>query len=74
MQTSAPDLTELKSRLKATWVAGDFGQIANFTAHEAALAAHLEQFYHEDNLSNDGETEVQANISRCARFAPSART
>ena len=46
MQTSAPDLTELKSRLKATWVAGDFGQIANFTAHEAALAAHLEQFYH----------------------------
>jgi SAM-dependent methyltransferase len=35
MQSSAPDLTELKSRMKATWMAGDFGQIANFTAKEA---------------------------------------
>lgn len=35
MQTSAPDLAQLKSRLKATWMAGDFGQIANFTAKEA---------------------------------------
>ena len=59
MQTSAPDLTELKSRLKATWMAGDFGQIANFTADEAALAAQLEQLYHEHNLSKDGDTKVQ---------------
>lgn len=36
MQTSAPDLDQLKSRMKATWMAGDFGQIANFTAQEAA--------------------------------------
>lgn len=35
MQISAPDLTELKSRMKATWMAGDFSQIANFTAKEA---------------------------------------
>ena len=35
MQTSTPDLTELKSRLKAVWMAGDFGQIANVTAKEA---------------------------------------
>lgn len=35
MQTAAPDLTELKSRMKATWMSGDFGQIANFTAREA---------------------------------------
>jgi SAM-dependent methyltransferase len=35
MQTSAPDLTLLKSRMKETWMAGDFGQIANFTAREA---------------------------------------
>jgi SAM-dependent methyltransferase len=34
MQTSAPDLEQLKSRLKATWMAGDFGQIANFTTKE----------------------------------------
>jgi ubiquinone/menaquinone biosynthesis C-methylase UbiE len=34
MQTSAPDLDQLKSRMKATWMAGDFGQIANFTAAE----------------------------------------
>lgn len=34
MQTSAPDLDQLKSRMKATWMAGDFGQIANFTATE----------------------------------------
>ena len=36
MPTSAPDLTQLKSGMKATWMAGDFGQIANFTAQEAA--------------------------------------
>jgi len=32
---STPDFTELKSRMKSTWMAGDFGQIANFTAQEA---------------------------------------
>lgn len=31
MQTSAPDFTQLKSGMKATWMAGDFGQIARFT-------------------------------------------
>jgi len=31
MQTSAPDLTQLKSGMKATWMAGDFGQIAKFS-------------------------------------------
>jgi SAM-dependent methyltransferase len=36
MQTSAPDLTQLKSRMKATWMAGDFGKIAHFTAGEAS--------------------------------------
>lgn len=35
MQISAPNLFELKSRMKATWMAGDFGQIANFTAKAA---------------------------------------
>ena len=35
MQTAAPDITQLKSRMKETWMAGDFGQIANFTALEA---------------------------------------
>lgn len=35
MQTSAPDFTQLKSGMKATWMAGDFGQIASFTAREA---------------------------------------
>jgi ubiquinone/menaquinone biosynthesis C-methylase UbiE len=35
MQTGAPDITQLKSRMKQAWMAGDFGQIANFTAHEA---------------------------------------
>ena len=34
MQSSAPDLDQLKSRLKATWMAGDFGRIANFTSQE----------------------------------------
>jgi len=36
MQTSAPDLDQLKSRMKATWMAGDFAQIAHYSAHEAA--------------------------------------
>jgi len=35
MQTTAPDVTQLKSGMKATWMAGDFGQIAKFTVHEA---------------------------------------
>lgn len=34
MQSSAPDLDQLKSRMKATWMAGDFGRIASFTAQE----------------------------------------
>jgi SAM-dependent methyltransferase len=34
MNTVSPDLAELKSRMKATWMAGDFGQIATFTADE----------------------------------------
>jgi len=35
-QPSSPDLAQLKSGMKAAWMAGDFGQIANFTAREAA--------------------------------------
>lgn len=35
MSTSTPDFTQLKSGMKATWMAGDFGQIASFTAREA---------------------------------------
>ena len=35
MQTSPHDITHLKSGMKATWMAGDFGQIAQFTADEA---------------------------------------
>ena len=35
MQTAAPDFTQLKSRMKETWMAGDFGQIANYTVREA---------------------------------------
>jgi SAM-dependent methyltransferase len=33
MQTSAPDFAQLKSNLKSTWMAGDFGQIANYAVH-----------------------------------------
>lgn len=36
MQTSTPDLTQLKSRMKSTWMAGDFGKIAHYSAQEAA--------------------------------------
>src|SRR5579859_2429847 len=35
MQTDPPNIAQLKSGMKATWMAGDFGQIANFTAEEA---------------------------------------
>lgn len=35
MQTAAHDFQQLKSGMKATWMAGDFGQIANYTAREA---------------------------------------
>jgi ubiquinone/menaquinone biosynthesis C-methylase UbiE len=32
-QTVAPDFAQLKSNLKSIWMAGDFGQIANYAAH-----------------------------------------
>jgi SAM-dependent methyltransferase len=35
MQTAAPDLAQLKSGMKAAWMAGDFGQIAGFISGEA---------------------------------------
>ena len=36
MQTAAPDFTQLKANLKSAWMAGDFGQIANYASHGAA--------------------------------------
>jgi len=30
MQSASPDFAQLKSNLKASWTAGDFGQIANY--------------------------------------------
>ena len=35
MQPSSPDFAQLKSNVKASWMAGDFGQIANFTVKAA---------------------------------------
>jgi ubiquinone/menaquinone biosynthesis C-methylase UbiE len=35
MSLATSDFAELKSGLKASWIAGDFGQVANFTAAEA---------------------------------------
>ena len=35
MQPSVPDFSQLKSNMKANWMAGDFGQIANFTVDTA---------------------------------------
>jgi ubiquinone/menaquinone biosynthesis C-methylase UbiE len=32
-QTAAPELAQLKSNLKSMWMAGDFGQIANYGVH-----------------------------------------
>jgi SAM-dependent methyltransferase len=36
MSTIAPDFAKLKSGMKATWMSGDFGQIAAYSAAEAA--------------------------------------
>jgi ubiquinone/menaquinone biosynthesis C-methylase UbiE len=33
MQTPSPDFAQLKSNLKSIWMAGDFGQIANYAVH-----------------------------------------
>jgi ubiquinone/menaquinone biosynthesis C-methylase UbiE len=35
MQSSPPDFAQLKSNMKASWMAGDFGQIANFAVNAA---------------------------------------
>lgn len=32
-QTTTPDFAQLKSNLKSIWMAGDFGQIANYAVH-----------------------------------------
>lgn len=40
MHASVSEIAELKSRMKATWTAGDFGQIAAFTADEAENFVH----------------------------------
>jgi SAM-dependent methyltransferase len=32
-QTASPDFAQLKSNLKSVWMAGDFGQIANYAVH-----------------------------------------
>lgn len=36
LNETAPDFGELKARMKATWMAGDFGQVAKHAEHEAA--------------------------------------
>ena len=36
----SPDITQIKQGMKATWMAGDFGQIANHTAPEAERFVH----------------------------------
>src|SRR5215470_367595 len=36
MSQATTDFTELKSRMKATWMAGDFGQVAQYVAASAA--------------------------------------
>ena len=35
MENVSPDLAQLKSRMKATWMAGDFGQLANYNVKAA---------------------------------------
>jgi hypothetical protein len=35
MQSASPDCAQLKSNMRASWMAGDFGQIANFTVKAA---------------------------------------
>jgi SAM-dependent methyltransferase len=43
LQTAPPDLARLKAGMKAAWMAGDFGQIANFISGEAEnFVARLE--------------------------------
>lgn len=32
----SPDINQVKAKMRATWIAGDFGQIARYTAAEAA--------------------------------------
>jgi hypothetical protein len=39
MSTTVPDLAQLKSGLKAAWMADDFGQIGKYTASKAEVQA-----------------------------------
>ncbi len=40
MQTASPDFVQLKSGMKAAWMAGDFGQIASFVSGEEEVSSH----------------------------------
>ena len=43
MQAVSPELAQLKSRMKASWMAGDFGQIASYSAKGSEdFVAHIE--------------------------------
>jgi hypothetical protein len=37
MDSASPDFARLKSTMKAAWMAGDFGKIANFTARRPRI-------------------------------------
>ncbi|HEY2353068.1 MAG TPA: hypothetical protein VGH83_11185 [Candidatus Acidoferrum sp.] len=37
MGTSGPHIEQLKQNMKAAWMAGDFGQIARYSAAEAEI-------------------------------------
>jgi SAM-dependent methyltransferase len=49
MPTVTPDLAQLKSRMKAAWMAGDFGEIAGF------ISAEAEKFVARLNLKPDAK-------------------
>ncbi len=64
MQTVSPDIAQLKSGMKAAWMAGDFGQIANFISGEAVdFVARLDLKPHTqvlDVASGTGNSAIPA--------------
>ena len=67
MSIATPDFAKLKSGMKASWIAGDFGQIATFTAAEG------EKFVERIGISpDDGHGRAAAARSAASAGVPPA--
>jgi hypothetical protein len=64
--TTTPDMQTIKTRMKATWMAGDYGTFAKYmepgaleTDKQALLRQDLEEVFSAHNRATDGTTTLE---------------